>query len=48
MDDSQLLTQVLGIEKLEVRGSKIAGAEEISIRNRGSSDLSAESVWQPG
>ena len=31
MDENQLLTQVLGIEKLEVRGSKIAGAEEIYL-----------------
>ena len=31
MDENSLLTQVLGIEKLEVRGSKIAGAEEIYL-----------------
>jgi transposase len=31
MDENQLLTQVLGIEKLEVRGSKMAGAEEIYL-----------------
>jgi transposase len=31
MDENQLLTQVLGIEKLEVCGSKIAGAEEIYL-----------------
>ena len=31
MDENQLLTQVLGIEKLAVSGSKIAGAEEIYL-----------------
>lgn len=31
MDENQLLTQVLGIEKLEVRGSRIGGAEEIYL-----------------
>lgn len=31
MDENQLLTQVLGIEKLEVSGSKIVGAEEIYL-----------------
>jgi transposase len=31
MDENQLLTQVLGIEKLEVSGSKIEGAEEIYL-----------------
>ncbi len=31
MDENQLLTQVLGIEKLAVSGSKIVGAEEIYL-----------------
>lgn len=31
MDENQLLTEVLWIEKLEVRGSKIVGAEGIYL-----------------